>query len=136
MGQCRGRWGELAGELGFEAAFAGLVSGAGVIGDQVAQPWVRVLDVAQVPGAVKGVEAGVGDIGGVADVVQPGGSVDEFGVLAQYGGQVVRGGGDALGVCPAARQRLREQRLGELTRPPGVTHVRNATRDRSRPVAI
>jgi hypothetical protein len=52
-----------------ESAFAGLDDGARVVCDQSAQHGVGVLSVAQVAGAVEGVQARGGKVGGVADVV-------------------------------------------------------------------
>jgi hypothetical protein len=52
-----------------ESAFAGFDDGAGVVCDQPAQHGIAVLGVAKVPSAVKLVQAGGGEAGGVADVV-------------------------------------------------------------------
>ena len=82
-----------------ESAFAGFDEGAGVVGDQPAQRG-GVLGVAQVPGAVEGVEARRGQGGGVADVVQPPGGFQEVGVCAGNGCQAACPGGDALDVRP------------------------------------
>ena len=64
---------ELAGEIGRETAFGGFVDGAGVVGDQAAEHRVGVVDIAEVAGAVEGMEPGRVQAWGVADVVQPGG---------------------------------------------------------------
>ena len=66
-----------------ESAFAGFDDGAGVVGDQPAQHGVAVLGVAKVPGAVELVQARDGEIGCVADVVQPCGGFQQLGVCAQ-----------------------------------------------------
>ena len=58
--RCRGELG--AQEIG-ESAFAGFDDGAGVMGDQPAQHGVGVLGVAQVTGAVQGVQARRGQAG-------------------------------------------------------------------------
>ena len=52
-----------------ESAFAGFDDGAGMVGDQPTQHGIGVLGVAQVAGAVEGVQARGGKVGGVADVV-------------------------------------------------------------------
>ena len=71
---------ELAGQDVGEAAFFGLDDGAGVVRDQAAQQGFGVLDVAQVAGAVQAVQAGGGEFGEVADVVQPRGGLQQTGV--------------------------------------------------------
>ena len=75
----RGR-GELAGQDVGQAAFFSLDDGTGVVRDQATQHRVGVLDVEQVAGAVQAVQAGAGEFGEVADVVQPGGGLDQVGV--------------------------------------------------------
>ena len=100
-----------------ESAFGGFDDGAGVVGDQSAQRGVGVLGVAQVPGAVELVQAGGGEAGGVADVVQPRGGFQQIGVRAENRCQAARPVGDALDVRPAAGQRLLEEFPGELLRP-------------------
>jgi hypothetical protein len=87
-----------------ESAFAGFDDGAGVVRDQPAQHGIGVLGVAQVPGAVELVQAGGGEVGGVADVVQPRGSFQQIGVRAENGCQAACSRGDALDVRPAARE--------------------------------
>jgi hypothetical protein len=52
-----------------ESAFAGLDDGARLVCDQSAQHGIGVLGVAQVAGAVEGVQARGAKVGGVADVV-------------------------------------------------------------------
>jgi hypothetical protein len=54
----------------------------GVVGDQTAQHAVDVLGVAQVLGAVECVQARHGQVGHVADVMQPRSSFQEIGVSA------------------------------------------------------
>ena len=100
-----------------ESAFAGFDDGAGVVGDQPAQHGIGVLGVAQVPGAVELVQAGGGEAGGVADVVQPGGGFQQIGVRAENGCQAACPGGDALDVRPAAGQGFVEECPGELFAP-------------------
>ena len=88
-----------------------------MVGDQPAQHGVGVLGVAKVPGAIELVQAGGGEAGGVADVVQPGGGFDQIGVRAENRCQAACPGGDALDVRPAAGQRLLEECPGELFAP-------------------
>jgi hypothetical protein len=100
-----------------ESAFAGFDDGAGVVCDQPAQHGIGVLGVAQVPGAVELVQAGGGEVGGVADVVQPRGGFQQVGVRAENGCQAACPVGDALDVRPAAGQRFLEEYPGDLLRP-------------------
>ena len=72
------------------------------MGDQPAQQGVGVLGVAQVPGAVEGVQARHVKVGCVADVVQPRGSLQQIRVRAENIRQAMCPGGDTLNVCPAA----------------------------------
>jgi hypothetical protein len=73
---------ELAGQLPGETSFFCLDDGAGMVGDQPADHGLGVLDIAQVSRAIEGVEPGVGQPGGVADVVQYGGGYEQVGVLS------------------------------------------------------
>jgi hypothetical protein len=91
-----------------ESAFAGFDDGAGVVCDQPAQQGIGVLGVAQVPGAVELVQAGGGEAGGVADVVQPRGGFQQISVRAENRCQVACPRGDALDVRPAAGQGFAE----------------------------
>jgi hypothetical protein len=61
---------ELAGEVVGQAALFGFDARARVVGNEVAQSRVCVLYVAQVAGTVERVEAGLRQIGRVADVMQ------------------------------------------------------------------
>jgi hypothetical protein len=90
-----------------------------VIGDQLAQHRVGVLDVAQVAGTVQAVQAGCGEFGEVADVVQPGGGLQQSGVSAEGGRQAARPGGDPLDVRPAAGKGPGQQGAGEALSPGG-----------------
>ena len=100
-----------------EAAFFGLDDGAGVVRDQAAQQGFGVLDVAQVAGAVQAVQAGGGEFGEVADVVQPRGGLEQAGVGAEGGGEAAGPGGDALDVGPAAGKGVGEEGAGEVFSP-------------------
>jgi hypothetical protein len=85
-------------------AFAGFDDGVGMMGDQPAQHGIGVLSVAQVTGAVQGMQAPHGQAGRVADVVQSRGSFQEIGISAENGCQAACPPGDALDVRPAAGQ--------------------------------
>ena len=85
--------------------------------DQPAEHGIGVLGVAQVPGAVELVQAGGGEAGGVADVVQPRGGFEQIGVRAENRCQAACPGGDALDVRPAAGQGFAEECPGELFAP-------------------
>ena len=76
-----------------------------------------MLGVAQVPGAIELVQAGGGEAGGAAEVVQPRGGLQQIGVRAENGCQAACPGGNALDVRPAAGQGLLHECLGELLRP-------------------
>ena len=100
-----------------KSVFAGFDDGVGVMGDQPAQHGVGVLGVAQVPGSVELVQAGGGEAGGVADVVQPRRGVQEIGGRAENGCQAACPRGDAFDVRSAAGQRLLQECLGEMFGP-------------------
>jgi hypothetical protein len=87
------------------------------MGDQSAQHGVGMLGVAQVPGAIELVQAREGKAGGVANVVQPCGGFHQIGVSAENGCQAACPGGDALGVRPAAGERLLQELPGQLFGP-------------------
>ena len=94
---------ELQGQDVGESAFSGFGDGVGVMGDQLARQGVGLVDVAQVAGAVEGVQACHGQAGRVADVVQPRGGVQEMGVRAQNRCQAACPLGDALDVRRQSR---------------------------------
>ncbi len=83
------------------------------MGDQPRQHGGGVLGVAQVSGAVECVQARGGQVGRVADVVQPCGGFQEIGVRAENRCQAARPCGHALDVCPAAGEGFLEEFLGE-----------------------
>jgi len=87
------------------------------MGDQPAQHGVGVLGIAQVTGAVQGVQARHGQARRVADVVQPPGGFQESGVRAENRYQAACPRGDALDVRPAAGEGLLEERPGEMFGP-------------------
>ena len=73
-----------------------------------------MLGVAQVAGAIEGVQAWGGQAGGVADVVQPRGGVHEIGVRAENRRQAACPRANTLDVRPAAGEALLEKRPGEM----------------------
>ena len=112
-----GGWVEFAEQDVGQAAFFGLDDGAGVVRDQAAQHGFGVVDVAQIAGAVQAVQAGGGEFGEVADVVQPRGGLEEPGVRADGGREAAGPGGDALDVGPAAGKGVGEEGAGEAFGP-------------------
>jgi hypothetical protein len=127
------RWCELAAQHRGQAAFLGLDLCACVVGDQAAQQFVGVLDIAKVAGAVELVQAGPGQIGQVADVVQPCGGFQQVGfqqvgVRAEGSGDIAGPGGDALNVCPAAGERGLQEFAGQVSGPGGGCLHRPQTR--------
>lgn len=68
-----------------QASFRRLEHGVGVMRHQTTHDGVGVLHISQIPGTVQGVEPGVGQLGRVADVMQPGGSLQHVGVFAEDG---------------------------------------------------
>jgi len=82
-GQRLGRRRELAGQDVGETAFFGLDDGAGVVRDQAAQQGSGTVCAAEIAGAVQAVQAGFGEFGEVADVVQPRGGLEQAGVRAE-----------------------------------------------------
>ena len=76
-----------------------------------------MVDVAQVPGAIELVQPREGKAGRVTDVVQPCGGFQQVGVSAENRRQTAGPGGDALDVRPAAREKLPEERPGQLVGP-------------------
>ena len=117
VGQRLGRRGELAGQDAGEAAFFGLDDGAGVVRDQAAQQGFGVLDVTEVAGAVQAVQAGFGEFGEIADVMEPGGGLEQTGVRANRGGEAAGPGGDTLDVRPPAGKSVGEESAGEVLSP-------------------
>jgi hypothetical protein len=82
-----------------------------MVSDEATQHCVGVLGVAQVPGAVEGVQARQGEARRVADVVQPRGGFQEICVGAENWRQAACLSGDALDMRPAAgRGTLRSAR--------------------------
>ena len=100
-----------------KSAFFGFDDGAGVMGDQAAHHGVAMLGVAQVPGTVQGVQARHGKARRIADVVQPRGRLQEFGVRAENRCQAACPRGHALDVRPAAGEGILEGCPGELFGP-------------------
>ena len=100
-----------------ESVFAGLDDGARLVCDQPARHGIGVLGVAQVPCAIELVQAGGGEAGGVADVVQPRGGFQQISVRAENSRQAVCPRGNSLDVRPPAGEALMEKRLSEMSSP-------------------
>jgi hypothetical protein len=96
------RGGELAAQLADKAAFLGFDDSAGVMRDQTAQDRVSEMRVAEVPGAVERMKAGLGQLGGVADVMQPRGGFEQIGVITEDRGERSGSRCDPLNMRPAA----------------------------------
>ena len=107
------------GQLGGQAAFVGFDEGTGVVGDQAAEHVAGLRGVVEVAGAVERVEAGVVQVGGVADVVQERRGGQQVRVRAEDRGEGAGLGGDALGMGPAAGQRFVQERAGGVFGPVG-----------------
>ena len=75
--------GKLPAQLARQAAFLGFEDSAGVMRDQAAQHRVGEMCVAQVPGAVERMKAGLDQLGRVADVVQPRSGFEQIGVITE-----------------------------------------------------
>jgi transcriptional regulator with XRE-family HTH domain len=93
-----------------------------MIGHQPTEQRVGVFDVAQIASPVERVEAGAVQPRCISNVVQPRGCYEHVGVPAQNWGDSPRCRSDSLGVCPSARQRVREEAAGSGFGPVGVAH--------------
>ncbi len=82
-------------------------------------------DVAEVPGAVERMKAGLDQLGRVADVMQPRGGFEQIGVLAEDRGKGPGSRGDPLNMRPAARKRDLEVLTSEFFGPVGLIHAIN-----------
>src|ERR1039457_6095326 len=98
------------------------------MGNEAAEHVAAVLSVAEVASAIERVEAGIGEAGCVADVVQQRGSGQQAGVTAEDRGEAAGLGGNPLGVGPAAWQRRFENRAGGGFGPVSYVHALNARR--------
>jgi hypothetical protein len=75
------------------------------------------VSVAEVAGAVECVQAGDGQVGYVADVVEPRRGFEKAGLSGENGWQPARPRGDALDVRSAAGQAFLEEVPGEIFGP-------------------
>jgi hypothetical protein len=119
VGERLGRGFELAAEDVGEVSLLSLDDGAGVMGDQAAQHRGRVLDIAEVAGSVQGVQACLGKLGKVADVVQPRGCLEEFSIGGGRWSEAACPGGHALDMGPAPRKGVLQEVAGEVFGPGG-----------------
>ena len=122
FGQAAWRDRELSEQDTTQAAFLCLDHSAGVVGDEAAKHVVGVLDVTEVSGSVERMEAGVDQLGGVADVMEPGSGFEQVGILAEDRPKSAGLPSNALAVCPAARQRNLKELAGDLFGPVGLLH--------------
>ena len=91
--------------------------------DQAAQDRVGKVCVAQVPGAVERMKAGLGQLGRVADVMQPRGSFEQIGVVSEDRGKGSGSRGDPLNMRPTAREGDFEVLASEFFSPVGLIHA-------------
>src|SRR5271165_7102978 len=89
------------------------------MGDEAAQHRVSVLHIAEVAGAVQAVQPCPGQLGEVADVVQPRGRLEELFIGTEGGLEAACAGGHALDVRPAPGKRLLQEVAGEDFGPGG-----------------
>src|SRR5262245_31543711 len=87
-----------------------------------------MLSVAEVTGSVERMEAGVDQVGGVADVMEPSRGFEQIGVLVEDRRKSAGLSGDALAVRPAARQGDLKELAGDLFGPVGLFHDLDAKR--------
>ena len=92
--------------------FIRLDQSARVMRDELAQHAVGAKYVAKVPSPVERMEPRRPHGRRVSDVVQEGGSFDEFGSVAEHGRQLTRASGNALSVRPAPGKLVCEQPTG------------------------
>jgi hypothetical protein len=115
--------GKLAAQLASEAAFLGFDDSAGVMRDQTAQDRVGEMCVAQVPGAVERMKAGLDQLGRVADVVQPRSGFEQIGVITENRGKRSGSRRDPLNMRPAAGEWGFEVLASEFLGPDGLIHA-------------
>jgi hypothetical protein len=78
-----------------------------------------VLDIPKVAGAVELMQASMGQLGQVTDVMQPCGGFQQVGVRAEGSCDTASLGGDALNVCPAAGEGGLQEFAGQVSGPGG-----------------
>jgi hypothetical protein len=83
LGQIAWRRSELTNQFSGKAAFFCLRQSAGVMRNHSAQQRFGIFDVAEVPGAVQGMESGIVQVRQVSDVVQPCRSLEQFSVFSK-----------------------------------------------------
>lgn len=85
-----------------------------MIGHETAHGVADALDGPEIAGTVERMKAGSGKRGRVADVMKPGGGLDQVSLVSEDGSKRPFPGGDALRMCPAAGQWLLQERTGDL----------------------
>jgi hypothetical protein len=106
LGQVARRRPELTNQLSGEAAFLCLGHGTGVMRNHPAQQRLCTFNVAEVPGAVQGMEPGGVQVRRISDVVQPRGCHDQLGIFSEQPTQRPGLRGHALRMRPAAGKRI------------------------------
>ncbi len=114
-------------QLASQAAVLGFDDSAGVMRNQAAEDRVGEVDVAQVPGAVQRMKAGLDQLGQVADVMQPRGGFEQVGILAEDRGKGSGSRGNPLNMCPAAGEGDFEVFAREFLGPVSLIHAIKVT---------
>jgi len=91
--------------------------------DQTAQDRIGEVRVAQVLGAVERVKAGLGQLGRVADVMQPRSGLKQIGVITEDRRKGSGSRSDPLNMRPTARKRDFEVLTSKLLGPVGLIHA-------------
>ena len=68
------------------------------------------MHISQVPGTVEGMKPRVGQVGGVANVMQPSSGLKKLGVITEDRGQGPGSRGHSLDVCPAVADKFKKLR--------------------------
>jgi hypothetical protein len=115
--------GKLAAQLARQTAFLGFNDRAGVMRDQAAHNRIGEVRVVQVPGAVKRMKASLGQLGRVADVMQPRGGFEQIGVLTEDRRKGSGSRSDPLNMRPTARKGDFEVLASKFLGPVGLIHA-------------
>jgi hypothetical protein len=88
-----------------------------MIGHEAAQDVADTLDVPEIAGTVERMKAGSDKRRRVADVMEPGSGLDQVSGVSKDGSKRPSPSSDALRMCLATRQRLLQERTGDLFGP-------------------
>jgi hypothetical protein len=80
-------------------------------------------NVAEVACAVERMRPGLDQVWSVADVVHPSCAHEYVGIRSDEVSNRFGLAANPLGMCPPARQRVREQLFGQVARPPDMFHM-------------